>query len=262
MGQTTAIEWADATFNPWWGCTRVSEACQHCYAEAFAKRTGHDVWGKGSERRFFGDKHWNEPLQWNANAERDGVRRRVFCASMADVFEDHPELPAQRDRLWRLIEETPNLDWLLLTKRPENVARMVPLEWLGDWPAHAWLGTTVETQRWADVRIPLLLDVPARIHFLSCEPLLGPVVLRPEWTELEIQAFGAGSLACFPRIDWVIAGGESGPKHRPSDPAWFRSLRDQCVDASILFLFKQWGGRTPKAGGRELDGETWSEVPA
>jgi protein gp37 len=181
MGESTAISWTDHTFNPWWGCTRVSPGCQHCYAEAFAKRTGHDVWGQGGARRFFGDKHWAEPLRWDRQAEADGRPHLVFCASMADVFEDRPELVAPRADLYDVIRATPHLIWQLLTKRPENVMGMVPDAWeyAREWPSNVWIGTTVEDQQRADERIPELLAIPAPVRFLSCEPLLGPVDLWP-----------------------------------------------------------------------------------
>ena len=271
MGEGSKIEWTDHTFNPWWGCTRVSPACDHCYAETFAKRTGHDVWGRDGDRRTFGDKHWSEPVRWNEKAKAEGVRRRVFCASMADVFEDRPDLDGERARLWDLIDDTPSLDWLLLTKRPENIQRMYPSRWHYRHPqANVWLGTTVENQRYADLRIPKLLQVPAAVHFLSCEPLLGAIDLN-RWlhdSNCWIVDDAEESQCCTcaePRevaVGWVIAGGESGAGHRPMDIDWPRALRDQCVAAGVPFLFKQWGGRTPKAGGRELDGRTWDEVPA
>ena len=143
MADKTKISWCDATFNPWWGCVKVSEGCQNCYAETFAKRTGHAIWGPAAttQRRTFGDKHWQEPLKWNADAVKAGERRRVFCASMADVFEAHPQLHTERALLWAMIEQTPALDWLLLTKRPENITRMVPPRWLEDgpgWPGPGW----------------------------------------------------------------------------------------------------------------------------
>lgn len=239
MGVDTAIAWTDHTFNPWWGCVNVSPGCDHCYAETFAKRTGHDVWGKDSGRRFFGDKHWTEPLKWTG---------RVFCASMADVFEMNHVLDAERVRLWELIDETPHLTWQLLTKRPENVPRLVPWHWMdGGWPDNVWLGTTVEDQTRANLRVPRLLNIPAPVRFLSCEPLIGPVRLG--------DALWTGDL------HWVIAGGESGPKHRPMDMNWPRNLRDECYQAAVPFFFKQVGGRTPKAGGNELDGRTYQEFP-
>jgi protein gp37 len=259
MGENSAISWTDHTFNPWWGCARVSPGCQHCYAETFARRTGNDVWGQAAPRRFFGDKHWAEPLRWNARAEQAGVRARVFCASMADVFEDRDDLVPERARLVDLIERTPWLDWLLLTKRPENVRDMVPGRWLWTatvingagaervprWPANVWVGTTVEDQTRAYERLPWLLELPTPVRFLSCEPLLGPV-------DLTWWLHGIG---------WVIVGGESGPKHRPLNLDHARSLRDQCTAAGVPFFFKQVGGRTPTTGGHLLDGVEWHQFP-
>jgi protein gp37 len=275
MAKDSAIEWTHHTFNPWWGCTKVSPGCKHCYAQTFSHRIGQDIWGPRADRRFFGDAHWREPLKWNAEAIRAGTRRRVFCASMADVFECRGELRPVRERLWELIAHTPGLDWLLLTKRPEHVSKYAP--WGDSWPANVWLGVTAENQKWADKRIPLLLALPANVRFLSCEPLLGALNLSP-WTK------------AARRIDWVIAGGESGHKARPMNPEWARALRDQCRDARIAFHFKQWGHWRPDyakasashqriavtdakgrqltlvrlgkhAAGRDLDGRTWDEFP-
>ena len=250
MGQDTAIAWTDHTFNPWWGCERVSPGCQHCYAETFAKRTGNAVWGKNADRRFFGDRHWNEPRKWDRAAAEAGRPALVFCASMADVFEDRDELDEHRERLFDLIAETPNLIWLLLTKRPQNVTAMVePSGWVGDpyrsWPRNVWIGTTVEDQQRADERLPHLARIPAPVRFLSCEPLLGPVDL----------------LHHVESVDWVIVGGESGPGHRPLDLDHARSLRQQCLLWDVPFFFKQVGGRTPTAGGDVLDGETHKNWP-
>lgn len=260
MGETTAIAWCDHTFNSWWGCTKIEgpngtgSACDHCYAAAFAKRTGHDVWGKDSDRRFFGDKHWDQPLKWQ-KAAAAGVPgpntgrtdHLVFCASMADVFEARDDLDDARARLWDLIEATPNLTWLLLTKRPEQIGRRVPAAWMaGEWPANAWCGTTVEDQARADLRIPRLTKIPCPVHFISAEPLLGGIDLRNHVEHLE----------------WVIVGGESGPHHRPLDLDAARRLRQQCDLAGIPFFFKQVGGRTPTAGGDELDGERIKQSPS
>ncbi len=242
MSQQSAIEWTNHTFNPWWGCTKVSPGCTNCYAETLATRYGHTVWGPRSQRRFFGDHHWQEPLKWNRDAERIGVAARVFCASMADVFENNRALDGQRERLWNLIAETPWLHWQLLTKRPEHVLQMVP--WGEVWPANVWIGTSVENQALADERLPHLNKLPATVRFLSCEPLLGPL------DELDLTG-----------IRWVIAGGESGTKHRPVKVEWIRSLRDRCIAHEVAFFFKQWGGRTSKSGGRELDGQFWSQFP-
>lgn len=180
--KNSKIEWTHHTFNPWWGCVKVSEACAHCYAERDAKRYGHDVWGPDKPRRFQSDKYWEAPLQWDRDAAQAGEKHRVFCASMADVFEDYQgpnanKLFWERRTLWELIEVTPSLIWLLLTKRPENIIRMVPNDWRRNWPKNVWPGTTTEDQPNANKRIPELLKVPARVRFLSCEPVLGPVNL-------------------------------------------------------------------------------------
>lgn len=275
MAKDSSIEWTHHTFNPWWGCTKVSPGCKNCYAETFAHRIGQDLWGPRAARRFFGEAHWREPIKWNAAALHHRHRRRVFCASMADVFENRSELDPARSRLWKLIEDTPGLDWLLLTKRPERVAKMAP--WGVTWPTNVWIGTTVENQKWGDKRIASLLALPATVRFLSCEPLLGP---------LDISRWLIGSR----RVDWVIAGGESGHSARPMNPEWARTLRDQCKRAGVPFHFKQWGHWRPEdatvdaarrritmadrsghpvtlvrlgkhASGRDLDGRTWDEFP-
>lgn len=253
MGRHSAIEWTDHTFNPWWGCFKVSPACAHCYAEAWSKRVGLDLWKDKSSRRFFSDGHWNEPLAWDRVAAKEGIRRRVFCASMADVFEARDDLIPWRTRLWELIEKTPNLDWLLLTKRPGNALELVP--WKDCWPPNIWFGATVENQNWARRRIPHLVKAPARVRFLSCEPLLGPLELSLWMSSLR----------------WVIVGGESGHHARPLDPEWVISLRDQVIRARVAFHFKQWGEWKPENGsmrrtgkkvaGRVLEGRLWDQVP-
>jgi protein gp37 len=274
MGKNSKIEWTHHTFNPWWGCVKISPACKHCYAETWAKRVGSDVWGADAPRRFFSDAHWRQPLKWNAESVLEGARRRVFCASMADVFEDRRDLDLWRTRLWLLIEKTQSLDWLLLTKRPESVGRLVP--WSDKWPPNVWLGTTAEDQASADLRIPALISHNAPVLFASCEPLLGPLDLS-SWLDQQ-------------RLHWVIAGGESGAKARPMNPDWPRSLRDQCVTAGVAFHFKQWGHWSPAmeprsskrkstlihshsgpdhwltavgkdASGRVLDGSLWDQLP-
>jgi protein gp37 len=193
---------------------------------------GHQLWGTAAPRRFFGDAHWREPLRWNEEAGLAGHRERVFCASMADVFERRSDLNEQRTRLWELIQNTPNLDWLLLTKRPQNIERLVP--WRNDWPTNVWLGTSVENQTLAEKRLPFLLKNGAAVRFLSCEPLLGKLNLRP-W-------FNAPGLH---PIDWIIAGGESGGHSRPMHPDWVVSLLNQCEEFDVPFHFKQWGNWVP-----------------
>jgi protein gp37 len=172
------------------------------------------------------------------------------------VLTTQSSMDVERARLWDLIEATPMLDWLLLTKRPENIRTMVPLRWLHDVPHNVWYGTSTENQEQADIRIPELLKVPATVRFLSAEPLLGPVDLRPglglTFDNVPVDA---------PQLHWVIAGGESGSRARPMDAEWVRSIRNQCVGAGVAFFFKQWGGRTSKSNGRELDGQLWSEFP-
>lgn len=265
MSANSAIEWTTHTFNPWWGCTKVHQGCKNCYAETLDHRWGGDHWGPSNPRRMVLGE-WSKPAQWDKAAKAAGERHRVFCASMCDLFEDldrdHPvfdqqdkpvemahhagrfwTIPDLRARVFQIIEETPNLLWLLLTKRPENITRMVPPGWLTRWPDNVMTGTSPCDQETADKCIPHLIDVPGS-HFLSVEPMLGPV---------DLSDFGG--------IDWVICGGESGPGARPMDPKWARSLRDQCVGAGVPFHFKQWGGVNKKATGRVLDGRTWDEVP-
>lgn len=241
MAKDSGIQWTTHTFNPWWGCEKVSEACKHCYAESFAKRVGEKVWGgDGTARRFFGDKHWNEPLKWAKAAEKAGERHRVFCASMADVFEDRRDLDAARVRLFALIEATPALDWLLLSKRwgTADIEGMVPAAWRGRWPVNVWAGATVENQARAEERISALLCVPAAVRFLSMEPLLGPVDLD-QW----LTTIGAPGDAMPPEqaLHWLILGGESGAHARPLSLDWMRSIRAQARAAGVACFVKQFG---------------------
>lgn len=268
MGESTAIEWCDHTFNPWVGCTKISPGCDHCYAEGWAKRAGSpDLWQ--GQRRRTSAANWAQPRKWSKMAAAFDTRPRVFCSSLADVFDN--QVPAEwRLDLWALIRETTHLDWLLLTKRPQNIAAMLPPFWGDGWP-NVWLGTTVENQTEADRRIPHLLAVPAVVRFLSCEPLLGPVNLNaikaprypdepPDDLDIDwrFDSLLTGDTYFFDgedgqpgdcgdgpyrdnKIDGVICGGESGPNARPMHPDWARALRDQCVAAGVPFLFKQWG---------------------
>ncbi len=242
MGENSKIEWCHHTFNPWLGCSKVSPACQNCYAEAWAKRTGIVRWGDSAERRKTTENYWRQPLKWNAEAARSGERKRVFCASLADVFEDREELKPWRRELMALIRLTPYLDWLLLTKRPEHINRLLreatPMGSQQYQRANLWLGTTVESQNEVR-RIDRLVNCRqwARVLFLSCEPLLSGIDLFP-WLHA-VDDFGGHDYNMG--IDFVIAGGESGGHARPSHPDWFRRLRDQCVEAGVAFHFKQWG---------------------
>jgi protein gp37 len=250
MAENTAIEWADHTFNPWVGCTKVSPGCDHCYAESWAKRAGEAAgveWG--GERRRTSDANWRKPLQWNQLSEQwvrnGGQRARVFCASLADVF-DNQVPPQWRQDLFELIRQTPHLDWLLLTKRIGNAAHMVRshgaiagngTRYL---PDNVWLGASVVNQAEADRDVPKLLrmrdELGVRVLFVSIEPMLGPIDLRE----------GLGLMGSPGDLDWVIVGGESGPGARPMHPDWARSLRDQCAAAGVPFLFKQWGEWCPR----------------
>lgn len=284
MGEHTAISWTDHTMNPWIGCARVSLGCQRCYAEALTKRTGMAEWGVNGTRMRTSTAYWRQPLKWDRAAAAAGRPALVFCASLADVFEDRPDLVQPRADLFDLIAATPHLIWQLLTKRPENVERLSPLKWWsgerGDWPANVWIGTTVEDQQRADERIPLLLNIPAPVRFLSCEPMLGPVVLRADWlgpnasvcqVQRPTSAESARAISAILRavgrrlggryVDWVIVGGESGPGHRPLVLDDARALVGQLQAAGVPTWFKQVGGRTPTAGGDTLDGRTYHEFP-
>jgi protein gp37 len=300
MAANSKIEWTDHTFNPWIGCTKVHEGCTHCYAETFAKRTGKAKWGNGGSRVKTSEAYWQQPLKWNAEAAAAGERRRVFCASLADVFEDwqgpvhdhhgdllgldegefckivDPRTPYRatlddlRRELFRLIDATPMLDWLLLTKRPENIRRMwtfrnnigppqrstTPEQFASALHRdNVWLGTSISDQKTADDWIPRLLETRdlSPVLFLSCEPLLGPIDLRQCRTHeghsnvLFVGNEGGWEYAGSPRnfINWLIVGGESGHGARPMHPDWARGLRDQCVAAGVPFFFKQWGEWVP-----------------
>jgi len=333
MAEKTEISWTDATFNPWMGCTKVGPGCDNCYAEELMDhRYGKVIWGVGAERVRTGVKNWNLPKRWNSQHWHEctacglrglgtahgysrictgcsqetlkPARRRVFCSSLADVFDNAVD-PAWRADLFRLICDTPNLDWLLLTKRPGNIMPMLREVWrLSDaelerdvFPKilkHVWFGATIVNQEEADRDIPKLLAVPARVRFLSMEPLLGPVDLRLDMTSVADRLRVADEVATFglsrrqTRADWltwVIVGGESGKNARPMNPDWVRSLGEQCEVAGVAFHFKQHGEWAPvsgvgggqehhyfdgnvivrkvgkKAAGRELDGRTHNEFP-
>jgi protein gp37 len=252
VGANTEISWTGTilpdgtmipghTWNGWWGCHKISPGCQHCYAESFSKRVGKDIWGPAkTTERWRTTGPWKDILKWDREAARVGVRRRVFAQSMSDFFEDHPQLPEWREEAFPILENLQWLDVLLLTKRIDNVVTMVPPSWMWRWPAHIWMGTSVEDQEWADKRIPLLLNIPATIRFLSCEPLLGPINIL----QYTMPRFAADDPRHYPwrnGVEWVIVGGESGHGARPMHPKWAQDIRDQALNAGIPFHFKQHG---------------------
>jgi protein gp37 len=257
MAEDSAIQWTTHTFNGWVGCERVSAGCKHCYAAVsaparLARANGLELWGPAdtTPRNRTSEGNWRLPERWNRAAERSGQRAYVFASSLCDVFEDHPSVAPWRAELFALIERTPRLTWQLLTKRPENLLRFLPPTWLEQPRANVWLGTTVEDQRAANERIPELLRAPAVVRFLSCEPLVEAVSL----TELQVDCRGGVESwdalrreyddelgADGSRIDWVIVGGESGPRARPFDLAWARAIVEQCRSANVACFVKQLG---------------------
>lgn len=264
MGENSKIEWTEHTFNPWMGCTKVSPACDGCYAEALMDlRYGKVQWGPHGERVRTAPTNWKQPIKWDKAAAAAGTRPRVFCASLADVF-DNQVPPEWRADLFALIRSTPNLIWLLLTKRPQNIVKMVAaIE--GGLPPNAALGTTVEDQQRANLNVPALLGAKQQCNpafaFLSCEPLLGHISLHALNLHTDFPSNALRGVRCVPdgsaegfhnepmaKIDWVITGGETDQgkhKARPAHPDWFRSLRDQCAAAGVAFHFKQWGEWKP-----------------
>lgn len=264
MGDNTNISWCDATFNPWIGCVKVSPGCKFCYAETLVtNRMRLNVWGppKTTERKRTSESTWKQPLAWNRKAQREGKRAKVFCASLADVFEDHPQVAPWREELFALIEQTPHLDWQLLTKRPENLRKFLPQKWLAEPRPNVWLGTTVEDRARAVARVTHLLATPAAVHFLSMEPLLEDVdltdivdyedecgtcrepvrfdALRASlWCACCIEGREPSALA---KVSWVIVGGESGPGARPFNIDWARLTVARCADAEVACFVKQMG---------------------
>ena len=228
MGKETGISWTTHTFNPWHGCTKVSAGCDHCYAETVdAKFSAESHWGKGVPRKTFGDKHWNEPLAWQRAAEKASRIDKVFCASMADVMDD--EAPdGQRERLWALIDRTPNLFWQLLSKRPQRYERYLPPSFEH---SNVILGTTAETQDCYDIRMPSLLYAARRLSlkaFVSYEPALGPLTMQDRG-----------------KPDWLIFGGETGEGRRPMELAWAESIKAECEASGVAFFMKQMSAFRP-----------------
>ena len=264
MADRTGIAWTDSTFNPWMGCQKVSPGCDRCYAETLVADRHHwTQWGPEGVRVRTSPGYWRKPLGWNRAAEASGKPRRVFCASLADVF-DNQSPPGAREDLWELIRRTPALTWQILTKRPQNMARMLPEGWPEGF-GHVWLGASAENQEEYDRRWPVLASVPAAVRFISYEPALGPLSIleHPE------------------RPDWLIWGGESGPGCRPMDPDWARQIVLECLLAQVPIFAKQWGdyrhnplvterGMSVREaresdrfgkGGAVLDNRIWREFP-
>jgi protein gp37 len=239
--KNSGISWTHHTFNPWIGCTKASEGCANCYAKTSAENKKWAAWGKGQPRPRNSDKVWAEPISWNAALEKadDPSRRlRVFCMSMGDIFDAEVE-DERRDEVFELIDKTPRLDWLLLTKRPGEAVRYYEKN---GWPKHAWIGTSVELQKWA-FRAETIKKIPAPVRFLSMEPLLGPVTVDLDG------------------IDWVIVGGESGPNFRSMPKHWVLHVQRQCREAKVPFFFKQWASARSDSLGHELNGEVVQEFP-
>lgn len=279
MGRHSKISWAPATFNGWLGCVEVSPACDRCYARTLVERYQWAKWGKDEPRHRTSAAYWRKPLAWNAQAAKAGERLRVFAFSLADVFEDRRDLDPWRADLYRLIEGTPYLDWMLLTKRADCIERLLPPAWLAEPRNNVWLGVTAENQRRAEERIPALLGVPAVVHWVSAEPLLGPVDLRP-WlagaeqpvTDDEMDApDGAvvdgeervgGTWRRVKGVDWVICGGESGAGARRMDPEWARDLLRQCRARGAAYHMKQKGEALAREMGcKERAGKDAAEWP-
>jgi protein gp37 len=235
------IGWCHWTVNLWWGCNfatmddgSLSEECRHCYAWMMSRifSKGKATWGPKGNRWIRHEAARRDLYKLDKKAHTKGVRERVFINSMSDTFEDRDDLNEARSFLWDACKFVTNLDILLLTKRPQNVNRMVPQEWLKNWPAHVWIGTSAGNQKSADERLPFLIDIPAKVRFVSAEPLLEKVEIDPIF-------FGGFHPA---KIHWIIVGGESGGKARPMENDWARWLRDDCKRHGAAFYMKQLGG--------------------
>lgn len=272
MVANSAISWTDHTWNPWIGCTKVSPACNNCYAEALAQRYGWAQWGDHPRKRT-SDATWRAPHKWN----KQTPGAFVFCASLADIFDNQVDPQWRRDA-FAVMRLTPNLTYLLLTKRPGNIETLSE----NGLPPNAAIGCTVVTQREAERDLPKLLDAKKALRpafaFVSIEPMLEAIDLtdlhtdshadlnaftgRGIWPGAKLYADSMNATKTYTgKLDWVICGGESGPKARPVDGDWIRGLREQCELHDAPFHFKQWGGMTAKANGKELDGREWCERP-
>jgi len=240
MAEQTGISWTDSTFNPWWGCTKVAPGCDNCYAAALDKRIGGNHWE--NKPRVMSESNWKKPLSWNRKA---AGRHLVFCGSMCDVFDKNAP-SGQRERLWELIRQTPNLTWQLLTKRAPNIEKYLPDDWGEGYP-NVWLGVTVEDRKYGIPRADILSKIPAKLRFLSCEPLLEQVML-PD--------------SILDSVGWVIVGFESGPGCRfGNGEKHERLIRTQCRRKRVPYFFKQWGGLGKDKGGCLLYGVECKEFP-
>ncbi len=259
MAENSKISWTHHTFNGWVGCQHWSEECDHCYADTWAQRYGHDVFGGRSKRRRTSKSLWAKPAKWNREAAEERSPRRVFCMSLADMFEDAPGPNEWRPEVWEMIRACPWLDWQLLTKRPENIAEMLPEDWGEGWP-NVWLGTSIGNRKYVE-RARVLAAVPAFNRFISYEPALGPVFPlaitaglpghhdgRSVWSFDPLEVDDDPGLD-LEGIDWVICGGESGPGHRPMDLDWARTARNRCAAGGpVAFFFKQIGAYKNEQG--------------
>lgn len=280
MAYNSKIGWTDHTFNPWLGCHKISQACKFCYAEQMMdKQYGKVEWGIDTERKKTSIANWKKPLMWDKQCAAAEIRQRVFCASLADVFEDNDQLVEWRKELFELIKATPNLDWLLLTKRPECISKFLPEDWGEDGYANVWLGATIESQEEAILRIPHLVKNPCQIHFISAEPLLGPLDLSNK--ALNGAYNGMSAEIYNPRkdefekienyqeedwivgLDWIICGGESGPGNqiREMNLDWVEDIVDICDDQCIPVFVKQLGKVASKKFGISGKGEDMSLWP-
>lgn len=256
MGANTGVSWAHDTFNPWRGCAAKSPGCAHCFAKTLTDRwhPGHRQWHVDGPRPVASPAMWREPARWNREAQRGGGQRRVLASTLCDVFEeDRPDLDAPRARLFHTIEATPALTWMLLTKRIEFVARMVP--WGDRWPANVWIGTSVEDQPRALERIEHLCALPAVVRFLSVEPLIGAVDLRgwladPPWVD---GTMWPPSNVRERSFDWAITGGETGPGYREMNIGHLAQVVEDCRAASVPVWVKQDSGPRPGDQGRIPD---------
>lgn len=244
MSANSSIEWTHHTFNPWWGCTKISAGCLNCYAEGISNRFGYGTWGPEGQRGQFDGRHWDAPKRWNASARRRRVQELVFCGSMCDLFEDRQELDKLRERLWDLVDATPNLTWQLTTKRPENIEAMTPMEWFEAFPENVWVIVSVEDQQSLDKRLPILLDLPPIVCTgLSVEPLLESIDLEP------LLKYPVPGHIPMNDLEWVIVGGESGRTARPCNVNWIASVVETCQDNAVPVFVKQLGSNVQLHGG-------------